>query len=136
MVPTDALQLTVTGTLSPVVVRPKAANCWVWPGSSATLSGATTTTAAGRLVEGPAARGAIASHAVESAAQAPAAKSHLTRECMSPSWRGVRFGGSTDLARGQRAVASELCVPGFRRVCLCRLPRGGSDPAERSEEHT
>src|SRR5712691_609556 len=34
-------------------------------------------------------------------------------------------GGSTGVAREQRAVASWLCVPGFRRVCLCRAPLGG-----------
>ncbi len=98
MVPTDALQLTVTGTLSPVAVRPKVLNCWVWLGSSATLSGVTTTCAGGTVVAGPVVRGAIASHAVKSAVPAPATKSHLTRGCISPPGWGVRFGGSTGLA--------------------------------------
>src|SRR5205807_9807070 len=43
----------------------------------------------------------------------------------------VRFGGPTGVARAWRAVASWLCVAGFRRVCLCRAPSGrGRRPAE------
>src|SRR5207248_11418837 len=43
----------------------------------------------------------------------------------------LRFGNPTGVARGWRAVASWLCVAGFRRLCLCRAPSGrGRRPAE------
>src|SRR5438045_9753860 len=44
------------------------------------------------------------------------------RKCMTLSQ--VRFGNPTGVARGWRAVASWLCVAGFRRLCLCRTPSG------------
>jgi hypothetical protein len=51
-------------------------------------------------------------------------------DSMNPSFGS--FGSSTGMAGiGAPAVASGLCVPAFRRVCLCRDPHGeGCDPAD------
>src|SRR2546430_12014704 len=45
----------------------------------------------------------------------------ILRKCIALSQ--VRFGSPTGVARAWRAVASWLCVAGFRRVCLSRAPQ-------------
>src|SRR5687768_12326408 len=70
---------------------------------------------------------------------------------MTSSITEAQFGGPTGVTRGSspRVVASWLCVAGFRRVCLCRLPPknggvrscraslcGSASPRRRSMAHS
>src|SRR6266516_1671358 len=102
-----------------------ALSCMLSPTDSVTLLGATVTETT------PKSGSPTAIGTSQAAARRPAANAIIVRIRITPPGLRVRFGGSTGVARGQRAVASGLCVPGFRRVCLCRAPsREGCDPAE------
>jgi hypothetical protein len=59
------------------------------------------------------------------AARAATARMAEKRKRMRSLLVGRSHGGSTGMTRGERAVASELCVAGFHRVCLdARHSRG------------
>ena len=106
---------------SPNALYASAFNVWCASMSSSIVSGWTTTVATEVIAVSASGVHPPATNA-EPRARMPSARETL----IGPPVRRS-FGGSTGMAGViWRAEASELCVPGFRRVCLCRDPIEGA----------
>jgi len=121
MAPLVAVHVTATFAVSPALVNPTTMRSMASFGRSVRSLGETASQEA-VLASGLVGGLEGSSHAA-SAVTTVRAQGNVVRERMRhPS---VSIGGSTGVARERRAVASGLCVAGFRRVCLCRSPQKG-----------